>query len=86
MLHLFIKKVPTIELLHNVSSRGYIRGYPLMWRFGDFLDREKVTRRRLDKVSNRCCYPCRASGTEYYLNNINYNLAPKNTKNRKEHA
>ncbi len=33
-----------------------------MWRFGDFLDKEKVTRRRLDTASNRCCFPWRANG------------------------
>ena len=37
MLRLFNKKVPIIVDLHAVFSRGYIRGYPLMWRFGDFL-------------------------------------------------
>ena len=63
MLRLFDKKVPIIEDLHAVFSRGYIRGYPLMWRFGDFLDKEKVTRRRLNTVSNRCSFHCRASDT-----------------------
>ena len=53
MLRHFNKKVPIIEDLHAVFSRGYIRGYPLMWRFGDFLDKEKVTRRRLNQFSNR---------------------------------
>ena len=53
MLRLFNKKVPKIDILRMDCSRGYIRGYPLMWRFGDFLAKEKVTRRRLDMASNR---------------------------------
>ena len=64
MLRLFDKKVPIIEDLHAVFSRGYIRGYPLMRRFGDFLDKKKVTRRRLNQLSNRWRNPCRASGTK----------------------
>ena len=63
MLRHFNKKVPVIDLPQIVLSRGYIRGYPLMWRFGDFLDKEKVTRRRLNTVSNRCSFHCRASDT-----------------------
>ena len=51
MLRHFNKKVPIIDALHTVFSRGFIRGYPLMWRFGDFLDKEKVTRRRLNQLS-----------------------------------
>jgi len=35
-----------------------------MWRFGDFLDKEKVTRRRLDTPKVRFVLPCRVSGTE----------------------
>ena len=53
MLCLFNKKVPIRDDLHAVFPRGYIRGYPLMWRFGDFLDKEKVTCRRLNQLSNR---------------------------------
>ena len=53
MIRHFVEKVPNIGALLTIFSRGYIRGYPLMWRFGDFLDREKVTRRRLNQFSNR---------------------------------
>ena len=38
MLRRFNEKVPKIDMPQTVFSRGYIRGYPLMWRFGDFLD------------------------------------------------
>ena len=63
MIRLFNVKVPKIDIPQTVSSRGYIRGYPLMWRFGDFLDKEKVTRRRLDTPKVRFVFPCRVSGT-----------------------
>ena len=53
MIRHFNKNVPIIDTLRMDCSRGYIRGYPLMWRFGDFLAKEKVTRRRLSQLADR---------------------------------
>ena len=50
------KKVPKIDTLHVIYSRGIPKAESLRRRFGDFAAEGKVTRRRHNQLSARYCF------------------------------